>query len=78
MLLHLAAILVYQRRQRKLVGAMMRGDKELSVAAPHLARRLRFTRGGAVDPGRLRWRSLWVASVERQVHRSLIGWVKDV
>lgn len=33
-LLHLAAVTFYARRQHKLVGAMLHGDKELPVAAP--------------------------------------------
>jgi len=33
-LLHLGAITFYLRRQHKLVGAMLHGDKELPVAAP--------------------------------------------
>lgn len=33
-LLHLAAIVFYQRRKHRLLGAMLHGDKELAVAVP--------------------------------------------
>jgi cytochrome b len=32
--MHIAAIALYQRRKKNLVGAMLHGDKELTLAAP--------------------------------------------
>ena len=45
--LHLAAIVVYMVRKHNLVGAMLRGDKDLVIAAPD-SRDDRLSRTGAV------------------------------
>ena len=34
MLLHIGAVIFYQRRQHKLINAMLHGDKTLALAVP--------------------------------------------